>query len=353
MEDDAQIVVHGEVLETGGDVFRMLFTHPSWLWREARGLMLGAVVLELFLGVAFSLIILLLLGTLNAWTAPAAYLSLSRWELGRGAVMGNEGEPVLVLEALDNPGGWVAYNRVLCVRLRDGVLLGQRIESRTMQLIGTSRGIVWVKSDYAQKKVRGLTVPRLRVGYDALKLAERHQEIRNIVKEIRVDGDALRVYALDGYQYRLSPPADELARLPLDPPPPEPVYPMAVGEGCTIHGGYLCDYLRGGVPEFGLDRIARRYVGNSGTLILAREGALGGEEWLLSEHELVGRPRHNDIARTLCFSTFLADTAIVVITEEWDKGDLFVCAVDVKRGNVCWRVRLRRGPFVTVRRYAG
>lgn len=352
MADDSSVDLEKNGLYTGGDVMKMLLTDPLRLWRISRGLAVQAAAFVLVMTAAFTYLGFQFLGIFNVYPRVAAFSSLSRWELYRAAIIEREPEPVILLDCQDNPGGWGAYDRLLCVRLRDGRVLGEHISSRSQDFIGATRDIAWLKKDYASKRVIGYSIPKLRKRFDALALSDNHPELTGLVKQFSPDSQYLRVYALDGYQYRLDPVADTITRLPLDPPAPRSAIAWSRCDGCTRHGGHLCDFIEGGVPSWNDSCLKRYYAGEADRVVVCRlANSHKDTVWSYTEQELLGEDFHADRDCTVCFSTYHGTRVYVAVTDNWREGDLFLLAIDTWSGNVDWRLRVKKGPGVWVSRW--
>ncbi len=282
----------------------------------------------------------------------AMHLSLTDWNVVEAGLVDRPGRSVLLIK-MDNepPGDDIAYERVVALDPTSGDLLGQIVDGYHFDLAGVTRDEVWTRAHRGDEHALfGYELPDLDPLYDYGDLFRQQPDLRHKVKYIRVDGPQadLRVYGLDGYEYRLTPRTGRVEKLPLrngqveklpqDPPPITPTLLAGWGKCKFKYSGDLIDH-RGCQPVAVDGRalsIRSAKQGPTSYWHITRPGEDGQPLWEISDQKLFGDLDADDPLRYIHFVTLQAGRLVLVADDGGDGDDVYAAAVDVKDGRVLW-----------------
>jgi hypothetical protein len=241
-------------------------------------------------------------------------------------------------------------SRLLLISAADGRVLGERVEDLDFNLFGLTAERVWARPGHrGYDDFAGYALPGLQRTIDGRALLAAHPELERIVKRIRPDGPAaLRIFARDGYQYRLQLDDQRLQRLALEPAPPAPDLLQRLPD-CRwripgpVKDARDCKPLRlpgGGDRPPGRLMAASETRGGLRQLVLYAAAPDGSSRWRLTEQQLFG-PRDPDEPPRRIFSATRADGRLLLVAADRRPEDLYLAAVDPAAGSILWQRRFR------------
>ena len=286
---------------------------------------------------AFLLVQLSPFGLCPSWHM---HLSLTRWGIG-GAGLIVRARPVLLIRMDNDPWGWdIAYHRLVALDAVDGSTRGQLVEDDPLQLLGVTTSEVWVNTGIRGTwHVAGYSLPDLEQRYDQDDVFAGRPDLGKIIEAVQVDGMGgdLRVKALDGHSYRLTPRTGKVKQLPLDPPPPASSLLAGWRECRWKEHERLYDH-RGCKPmEVDGDPLTIRSIprGQTSIFVIGRRRAHGAALWEVSEVQLFG-DRDDDPRRLIRYATLDRDRILLVAEDGRGRDDVYAAAIHVKDGKIIW-----------------
>lgn len=297
-----------------------------------------------FVGGFLLLIALKMLSLFNVWPRPTMYLRSWRRSLWQVALVDSIPDPLLILLLDDyadgTPGG---YTRLVSLSLETGTVHGDQVNTHGYTLAGVNRQSVWLQRRWSRRReLHGYGLPGFRPHHRARSFTRKHEEIARIVDSCSLDGPngMLRVYARNGYQYRLNLSGNTLTRLPLAPPRPAPNL-LRWQDQCGRRSGYLTDDRTCRTMVSGDDIFTKAYIGENGKVEIGRRTPGKPLQWITEEHEMAGEEPHDGKGRFISWSTFHGGRVYVVLCHNEYRGPAYVAALEEGSGAVVWHRTFR------------
>ncbi len=291
--------------------------------------------LFLFLGIK-------LLAPLGLFQVQSMHFSPTDWELVRAGLIERADGAVLLLKMDNEPPGFdIAYERLVALDPVDGAMLGQVVESRASWLVGLTDEEVWVLTDRGEHDpVAGYALPDLKLRYDMDDLFGDDPTLAGMIKSIQVDGmqGDLRVQALDGHAYRLTPSRRTAERLPLDAPPPAPTLLRSWRSCDMAYDGPLIDF-RGCTPlSVAGEALTLNSIESNGTtyFVISRRAQDGTMRWEVSDQDLFGDRGPDDPFRAIRYLTLHEGRILLAAEDGRGVDDIYAAAIDTETGQIAW-----------------
>lgn len=288
------------------------------------------------------LLIKLMSPFVSLFDLPSMHLSLTNWDLVVSGFVERDKNSVMILKMNNEPPGWdVAYERILTLDPDDGDILGQVVEPGASYLIGVTPELIWVwRGSVKMRSVDGYSLPELDHVYELDDLLDEYPSVADMVDDVWADGMSgkLRIKALDGYYYSLTPARDRLEKLTPDPPKRAPTI-ISSWKGCRLdYHGTLIDF-RGCKRMFvDGDEISLETIKSKAThyFVVGRKNKDGGFLWRVSDQEMFGDLDDDDPLRYLRFVTLFKGKILLLAEDGKGVDDVYAAAIDVKDGHVVW-----------------
>lgn len=278
------------------------------------------------------------------------------WSCERASFIFEGEQPVAVLEVTSQGGYRSPDIRAVHTFALDNLeILASHYQYYHLKVLGITEDHIWIVN--GSKETVALSLTTMEEVYNATELLEGHEELKDIIETIEVDGtgDNLRIIALNGYQYRYSPGNDRLQRLQLNPEVREPSYRTwgRLTFGGTLHlpQSVEGELLLEAKPLFDarlqqlISTSAGDYVvyykslhGETGKFQLACINADERFIWKRSEAELLPEPM--EYGRTFVAAA-LRDGVLYVVLQDF-RGDesVYIVALHVENGTVLWQAEI-------------
>jgi len=282
-----------------------------------------------------------LLTFVGVFQLPAMHTSPTDWELTFSELVVGPESAALLIKMDNEPPGWdIAYERLVSLDPADGSMHGHVIEDRPTILLSLTPTEVWLSTHRGSEyPVAGYALPGLEPRYDMDDLFAPDPSLGEMVKCMHGDGmkGDLRVHALDGRSYRITPAEGKIERLPLEEPPLAPT--LLDSKKCTYsHSGPLidlrsCEHMRiaGEALTIRLDE-----SGEAAYFVISRQAADGSTRWEVSSRTLWGARDEDDPFTHLRNITMHEGLILLVAEDGSGLDDVYAAAIDASMGRVVW-----------------
>ncbi|MBW2702700.1 MAG: hypothetical protein JRF33_17915 [Deltaproteobacteria bacterium] len=287
-------------------------------------------------------LVIKLLAPFGLFQLQSMHLSPTEWDAVSVGLVEDSAKPVLLIKMNNEPPGFdIAYERVVALNPADGTMFGQVVVRGASWIIGVTPQELWLLVGTGRNSsVAGYSLPELSFLYDQAGLLDDSPALERIVDRIQVDGMKadLRISALDGHSYRLTPRLKAYEKLPLDSPPPAPTL-LKAWKGCKFtYRGPLMDH-RGCKPiSVDGDALTLKSVksGETGYFVIARESKNESHRWTVSDQQLFGDLEAGEPLRHIRYLTIIDGKIILVAEDGHGVDDIYAAAIDASEGRILW-----------------